>query len=119
MWVSIIGALISACPAAASWYFGKQEQLHKRLSVQPAIVISFDYDDTGAGFHMYNKGLGPAVIGSFQVFADNKIQRTWEEAVKVIGLSGNFHWHKRVPYPSTIWTNAETDNVLGFKGTCF
>ena len=106
-----------ACTTGASWYFGQQSERHDRLSVRPDLTLSFDYDETGAGFHMANKGLGPAVIGSFQLLVDQKIQRTWEEAVKALGLSGNFQWHKRVPYPSTMWSTAETDEKLYWVST--
>ena len=110
--VAIVAVVLVACSTGASWYFGQKSEQHDRLSVRPDLTMSFDYDETGAGFHMSNKGLGPAVIGSFQLLVDQKIQRTWEEAVKALGLSGNFQWHKRVPYPSTMWSTAETDEKL-------
>ena len=116
-WVGIVAAFIAACSAGVAVYFGQQTQQHNRLSVRPDLTMSFDYDDTGAGFHMSNKGLGPAVIGSFQIFVDNKVQRTWEQAVKSLGLSGNFHLNKKIPYPSTMWSTAETDEKLYWVST--
>ena len=111
-WVAIVSVLLVACSTVGSWYFSQRTEEHNRLSVKPDLAISFDDDETGAGFHMSNKGLGPAVIGSFQLFVDQKAQRTWEEAVKALGLSGNFPWHKKVPYPSMVWSTAETDEKL-------
>jgi hypothetical protein len=110
--VAVVIALLLACSTGVSWYFGQKTLQHSSLSVRPDVTISFDYDETGAGFHMSNKGLGPAVIGSFQLFVDQKIQRTWEEAGKALGLSGKVQWYKRVPYPSAMWSNPEKDERL-------
>ncbi len=75
------------------------------------MVISFDYDDSGAGFNMFNGGIGPAIIRSFTVYVDGKPKKNWHEVSESIGVQKPYTWFIRVPSPNSSWTPSEPKKI--------
>jgi hypothetical protein len=77
---------IALCSFGLSIYETTSARRHDRLSVQPQLVISFYYDDTGAGWRDANLGLGPAHIRGFKVLVDGVPQKPTDmfELIKTI-----------------------------------
>jgi hypothetical protein len=61
---SMVIALVATGLSAYSAYLMRE---HDRRSVRPKLVISFTYDDTGAGWVSGNSGLGPARLRGFRI----------------------------------------------------
>jgi hypothetical protein len=101
------GALIVAVLAlAVSLWSAYEDRRHKRLSVRPQLLISFNYNQTKseANWILTNSGLGPAIVERFEVYVDDKPQESWEALANAIGFAGprtfgfsHLYSHQNVP----------------------
>lgn len=110
--IALSVAVIALCALCVSMWQGYTSREHDRLSVKPHMVISFDYDDTGAGFTMSNGGVGPAIIRSFAVCVDSKPAKSWFDVGEIIGFQKPFPWFIRVPSPHTSWMPGEPKKIF-------
>jgi hypothetical protein len=76
-WAAIFIAL---CSLGLSLYSGYEDRRYKRLSVRPEIQLSFYYTKgTGAGWTLWNSGLGPGRIKWCEVTVDGQPKKNWRE----------------------------------------
>jgi hypothetical protein len=73
---AIIGICIAIIALAISIYEGYSNRKHNRLSIKPKLDIQLDWGlESESGLFVYNRGLGPAQIKSFQILlSDNLLQ---------------------------------------------
>jgi hypothetical protein len=57
-----------------------------RLHDQPRMTYEYDFDKTGAGWHVDNTGLGPARLRGFRIIVDGKSMANFEELRESLGL---------------------------------
>jgi hypothetical protein len=80
-WMPITIALFSLVLAVHEGY---ESRKFKRLSVRPEILISFYHNNKGAGWHLFNGGLGPARINWFKVTVDGHPKKNWSEVANAL-----------------------------------
>ena len=81
---ALIAALIGVLALLVSGYTAYIQRQQVRAQVWPHIQVG-NYDPE----HMIgvlNKGVGPAIFRSVQVFVDDRPQRTWKQTLESLGL---------------------------------
>jgi hypothetical protein len=81
---AIVAALIGFLALLVSGYTAYIQRQQVRAQVWPYLLIG--YADFDRSIIVLNKGVGPAQIRSVQVLVDDKPQRNWEDAMKVLGV---------------------------------
>jgi lipoprotein signal peptidase len=73
-WISItstwVPIIIALCSLILAIHEGYEARKFKRLSVMPELLVSFYHNNKGAGWHLFNGGLGPARIKWFKITVD-------------------------------------------------
>lgn len=72
----ISSAVIALCALVFSLYQGKQAREHNKLSVRPHLS-TWEHKEVEGGFYrleLINNGIGPAVIDTFSIKVDGKLQ---------------------------------------------
>ena len=85
-WIALAAALAAVCSITVTAYVAYLIRVHDRLSVQPRIILTFDYNATGAGWLLLSVGLGPAEARRFAVYVDGKPQPHWVAVAEALGL---------------------------------
>jgi hypothetical protein len=91
-WAAVVGSLVAVFALALALYEGHQSRQHDKLSVQPDVTITFQYnevddaDKKGAGWEMVNHGFGPARVKWFSVQVDGKPVEDWYAAASALGF---------------------------------
>ncbi len=81
---ALIAALIGVLALLVSGYTAYIQRQQVRAQVWPYLLVG-NYDPERA-IGVLNKGVGPAIVGSVQVFVDGKPQRTWKQVFAALGL---------------------------------
>jgi hypothetical protein len=81
---ALIAALIGVFALLVSGYTAYIQRQQVRAQVWPHLLVG-NYDPERA-IGVLNKGVGPAIVRSVQVFVDGKPQRTWKTAFEALGL---------------------------------
>jgi hypothetical protein len=81
---ALIAALIGVLALLVSGYTAYIQRQQVRAQVWPHLLVG-NYDPEHA-IGVLNKGVGPAVIRSVQIFVDGKPQRTWKLTLEALGL---------------------------------
>ena len=73
--VSISAIFIALCSLGVSIWQGHETRNNYRLSCKPKLVIDgfWTEDSDPPGIVLFNKGLGPALITSFEIYLNSKI----------------------------------------------
>lgn len=72
VWISLVSAVVAFAAVAVMVWSACIERAHNRLSVTPRLSFSICYELPGlrAGVYLENKGIGPALIESVEVWVD-------------------------------------------------
>jgi hypothetical protein len=81
---ALIAALIGVFALLVSGYTAYVQRQQVRAQVWPHLLVG-NYDPEHA-IGVLNKGVGPAIVRSVQVFVDGKPQRTWKQVFEALGL---------------------------------
>ena len=65
--------LIACCALGLTIWQGYQIRVHNRLSVKPLLIDFLEQSPNHITYRLNNKGLGPANIISYQIFADENL----------------------------------------------
>ena len=71
-----------------SIFTSHKDREYLRRSTRPQMLVSFYYNDEGAGYYFGNLGFGPAYLEWFQVTVDGEQKRSWDEVVQSLEFSG-------------------------------
>jgi len=113
--VTVLLVLFAAVQAGVVVWQGAVDREHKRLSVRPHVIVSFDTPDDEAGWTLTNPGLGPAEIRWFAVSVDGHQQPTWEDVAKALQLRTPVIW-QQVFYPGELKAaNEPPTKLVRFK----
>jgi hypothetical protein len=81
------GALIIAVLAlATAIWSASEDRRHKRLSVRPQVTVGYAFNAEQVGWAMRNSGLGPAVIGRFEVYVDDERRTNWDAFMAALNI---------------------------------
>lgn len=103
--IMAVSAIVTAVAAVViGVYEARATREYQRLSVWPA-VRQFNSYPPGAAYtrNVANVGMGPAVIGSFQVRVDGVAQRSWNDVLRA--MIGETH-------PELIYTTVGEGTVV-------
>jgi hypothetical protein len=94
--VAAVAAGVAACALGVSLYEAYTNRKHERLAILPYVTFTSQYDEKGAYLDVDNWGLGPAVVGWFQVLVDDKPRSTWREVLTAVGMDKTVEFHGSV-----------------------
>lgn len=81
---AVVAALIGFLALLVSGYTAWVQRQQVRAQVWPWLVAG--NDDLDQSLVVYNKGVGPAIVRSAQVFADGRPQPDWDHVLRALGL---------------------------------
>jgi hypothetical protein len=81
---AVLAALIGCLALAVSAYTAFIQRQQVRAQVWPYLLAG--NDDGNQSVFVYNKGVGPAIVRTAQLFVDDKPQPDWEHALAALGL---------------------------------
>jgi hypothetical protein len=84
--VSLSSMAIALCALVFSVYQACEQRNFQKLSARPRLIVSFNYNNAGAGITFGNFGIGYAMLKSFEVLVDGKPQPNWEEMCRALGF---------------------------------
>jgi hypothetical protein len=108
--ISILALGVAFFALVITAYEGYATRRHNRLSVKPFLFTSFDYDNEGSGWSLYNKGVGPALIKWCEVRVDGQPMHDWREAIEKLGAKINTEFEFSMP--SWIYEANRTNRLL-------
>ncbi len=82
---AITAALIGLLALCVSGYTAYIQRQQVRAQVWPYLIAG--NDDNGQSLIVQNKGVGPAVVRSAQIWVDGKPQTDWEHVLDALGMS--------------------------------
>ncbi|HMM67086.1 MAG TPA: hypothetical protein PKC03_09110 [Dokdonella sp.] len=81
---ALIAAMIGVLALLVSGYTAYIQRQQVRAEVWPSLLIGFYEPELAVGVH--NKGVGPAIVGSIQVWVDGQPARGWTQVLQALGL---------------------------------
>jgi hypothetical protein len=81
---AVIAALIGLLALGVSAYTANLQRQQVRAQVWPYLLVGSD--DGNQAIYVYNKGVGPAIVKSAQVFVDGKPQVDWTHVLAALGM---------------------------------
>jgi len=81
---AIIAAFVGLLALGVSAYTAYIQHQQVRAQVWP--YLEAGNDDGNQAIFVYNKGVGPAIVKSAQVFIDSKPQTSWAHVLEALGL---------------------------------
>lgn len=81
---ALIAAMIGVLALLVSGYTAYIQRQQVRAEVWPTLLIGFYDPEFAVGVH--NKGVGPAIVGSIQVWVDGQPARNWNAILQALGL---------------------------------
>jgi hypothetical protein len=108
---AIIAALVGLLALCVSGYTAYIQRQQVRAQVWP--YLEAGNDDGNQAIYVYNKGVGPAIVKSAQVFIDGKPQTSWAHVLEALGLPSNDYLQSTIN-PDVI-SAGEQVRVVGFS----
>lgn len=81
---AIIAAFVGLLALGVSAYTAYIQHQQVRAQVWP--YLEAGNDDGNQSIYVYNKGVGPAIVKSAQVFIDSKPQTSWAHVLEALGM---------------------------------
>jgi hypothetical protein len=101
---ALIAALIGVLALFVSGYTAYVQRQQVRAQVWP-YLLSANYDPEFS-IKVLDKGVGPAIVRSMQLWVDGRTQRDWKQVMQALGLP-----------PVRLRTSTVNDNVLSANET--
>jgi hypothetical protein len=99
--ISIASPIIAGCALVATIWNACAVRKHNKLSVMPYLAKEYLIEDGHFYFKLFNHGLGPAIIKSFDLLLDGKHYVNSNDIQEVLKLL--FGEYKKFDYEGTIW----------------
>ena len=109
---AIIAAFVGLLALGVSAYTAYIQHQQVRAQVWP--YLEAGNDDGNQAIYVYNKGVGPAIVRSAQVFIDGKPQTDWAHVLTALGVPP--HDYMQSTLNPDVISPGEGVRVLGFKG---
>ena len=108
---AIIAALVGLLALCVSAYTAYVQHQQVRAQVWP--YLEAGNDDGNQAIYVYNKGVGPAIVKSAQVFIDGKPQTTWAKVL--VALDVPPHDYLQSTLNPDVISPGEQVRVIGIK----
>jgi hypothetical protein len=89
---AIVASLIGLMALVVSGYTAYVQRQQVRAQVWPYLMVG--YADIERARIVFNKGVGPALVRSVQVFVDGKPQPDWAHVMSALGLSDKISYQQ-------------------------
>jgi len=108
---AVIAALVGLLALFVSGYTAYIQHQQVRAQVWP--YLEAGNDDGNQAIFVYNKGVGPAIVKSAQVFIDGKPQTDWNHVLASLGVSP--HNYQQSTLNPDVISPGEQVRVIGIK----
>jgi hypothetical protein len=83
-----VAAIIAACVGLLALFVSGYTAYiqHQQVRAQVWPYLEAGNDDGNQAVYVYNKGVGPAIVKSAQIFVDGKPQTSWVKVLDALGL---------------------------------
>lgn len=108
---AIIAACVGLLALVVSAYTAYIQHQQVRAQVWP--YLEAGNDDGHEAIYVYNKGVGPAIVKSAQVFIDGKPQTTWAHVLEALGVPP--HEYVQSTLNPDVVSAGEQVRIIGFK----
>jgi len=109
---AIIASLIGLLALCVSGYTAYIQREQVRAQVWPNLIAG--NDDDQFSIMVYNKGVGPAIVRSAQIWVDGKPQSDWRHVLDALGLEHHFTYSQATINP-TVMSAGDTVPAIKFK----
>jgi len=108
---AVIASLIGFLALGVSGYTAYIQRQQVRAQVWPWLVAG--NNDHAFAMEVYNKGVGPAIVRSAQVFIDDKPQPDWDHVLGALGVAEPHKFSQATLNPNVL-TPGETQQMIRF-----
>jgi hypothetical protein len=108
---AVVAALVGLLALLVSGYTAYVQRQQVRAMVWPWLVAG--NNDLEHSIEVLNKGAGPAIVRSAQVFVDGKPQRSWDDVLDALGISKPHHFQQSTINPNVL-TPTERVTIIKF-----
>jgi len=110
-WIAVGALIVALCSLVVSVIELRAARIQQRLNAQPRLTFGYYYNESGAGWKIFNSGLGSARLRGFRLFVDGKPVDGLDALGKVLGLPEPVRFHFINPMRGDRWA-AGQQNVL-------
>ncbi|MGH8192125.1 MAG: hypothetical protein ACREP2_11830 [Rhodanobacteraceae bacterium] len=96
---AIIASLVGLLALVVAGYTAYIQRQQVRAQVWPWVVAG--NNDLDQSIEVYNKGVGPAIVRSAQIFVDGKPQPNWDHVLAALGLPPH-HYQQSTINPNVL-----------------
>ena len=108
---AVIAAMVGLLALGVSGYTAYIQHQQVRAQVWP--YVEAGNDDGNQSIYVYNKGVGPAIVRSAQVFIDAKPQPDWAHVLTALGLPP--HDYQQSTLNPDVISPGEQVRIIGIK----
>lgn len=88
---AVIAACVGLLALSVSAYTAWLTRQQVSAQVWPHLITATSSGESEHAILVLNKGVGPAIVRSMQVFVDGQAKRSWSEVFKAVGLKFDDH----------------------------
>ncbi len=97
---AIIAALVGLLALCVSGYTAYIQRQQVRAQVWPYLIAG--NNDNEHSIEVYNKGVGPAIVRSAEVWVDGKPQKDWKHVLEALAVNKPFHFTDSTINPNVL-----------------
>jgi len=109
--IGFLALLVAGYTAYIQRYTADIQAEQVRAQVWPSLIAG--NDDDQLGIMLYNKGVGPAIVRSAQIWVDGKPQPDWRHVLDALGLQHHFTYSQATINP-TVMSPGDTVPAIKF-----
>ncbi|MFZ0927495.1 MAG: hypothetical protein WAN11_02775 [Syntrophobacteraceae bacterium] len=109
--IALAALAVAFCSMLVSYRQFDAARTQQRLNAQPRFTYTFFWDETGAGWKIFNSGLGPARLRGFRILIDGKPVTDFREVGTALGLPQPVPFRFTNPMVGERWA-AGHENIL-------
>lgn len=107
---AIVASLIGLMALVVSGYTAYVQRQQVRAQVWPYLMVG--YADIEHARIVFNKGVGPALVRSVQVFVDGKPQPDWAHVMSALGVPDNVSYQQSTLASNVLSANEKLDILV-------
>src|SRR6185437_17093277 len=107
---AIVASLIGLMALVVSGYTAYVQRQQVRAQVWPYLMVG--YADIERARIVFNKGVGPALVRSVQIFVDGKPQPDWSHVMSALGLSDRISYQQSTLGNNVLSANEKLDVLV-------
>jgi hypothetical protein len=96
-YIAMAAFAVALCSMVVSVAEFRAARFQQRINAQPRLSYTFYFNESGAGWKIYNSGLGAARLRGFRMFVDGEPVRDFAIIGKSLGLPQLTRFHFTIP----------------------